>query len=59
LLYIAKYFPRDDYFLMQLHTRDVSKTYPGGVQTPKGVPIRASADRGFPRASKGGFECSD
>jgi len=44
---------------MELHIRDVSKTYPSGVQALKDVQIRARADREFPRASKGGFECSD
>jgi hypothetical protein len=59
LLYIAKYFPYDDYFLVQLHIRDVSKTYPDGVQALNEVQIRAKAGREFPRVSQGGFECSD
>jgi hypothetical protein len=59
LLYIAKYFPYDNYFLVELHIRDVSKTCPDGVQALKYVQIRAKADREYPRASQGGVECSD
>jgi hypothetical protein len=52
LLYLAKYFPYDNYFLMELHIRDVSKNYPNGVQALKDVQIRAKADREFPALQK-------
>src|SRR5215213_6064522 len=39
LLYIAKYFSSNNYFMMELHIRDVSKTYSNGVQALKDVTL--------------------
>jgi hypothetical protein len=59
LLYFAKRFSPSHHSLMELHIRVVSRTYPDGVRALKDVRVRARAERGVPRASKGGFECSD
>jgi hypothetical protein len=40
---------------VELHIRDVSKTYSDGVQALKDRQVRATAEREFPRTSKGGF----
>jgi hypothetical protein len=59
LLYFAKCFSTDSYFMIELHIRGVSMAYPNGVQALKDVQIRAGAGLGFPHTLNGGFECSD
>ena len=51
LLYIAKSFSNDNYFLMELHIRDVSKTYSNGVQALKDVTLTITHAFGKRRTS--------